>query len=408
MYQTNESDFGQLLLDLGWIEGHEELERGLSIAHETGQPLGRVFMDRGYLSHREVQNLIEVQALIRDNYLTAAEGRRAVSFSSWSGVSIDCAVPFTAPGDLDPVVPYHNRLGQLLVASGYLSDETVEDALASSQEAGLQLGKLFTLRNHLCKNSLAAVLEAQKLIRSDLITWEQATTGLKVLRLGFQRAAMESSAEASVLPLGQLFSHAGVVTDKHIDDALEVSKINRQPLGQVLLIFALLSDRLLDSALELQTLIRSGRLRRSSAVRAMSLIHAKGMTLEEALVHVHEVSGENSLVTVSSFLQMTGLFEGHLREIERIEKSGLQSREQLPQLAAFVDEYSLRAAVRCTFLVRHSILMLEQALLAFHCSILTDTDIDLFLERTGWVSPNALNMIGKPPQERSQTLRVVA
>lgn len=408
MNQTSETDFGQLLLDLGWIEGYEELEAALAVAHETGQPIGRVFIDRGYLSPREVQNLIEVQALIRDNYLTAAEGRRAVSFSSWAGVSIECAVPFTAPSDLDPEVPYHNRLGQLLVAAGYLNDETVEDALISSQEAGLQLGKLFTLRNYLCKYSLSAVLEAQKLIRSDLVTWEQATTGLKVLRLGFQRAAIESSAETSALPLGQLFSHAGVVTDKHIEDALEVSKINRQPLGQVLLIFALLSDRLLESALELQKLIRTGRLRRSSAVRALNLIYANGITLQEALVQVHEISGENSGLTVSTFLQMTGLFEGHLREIERIGKGAFQSRQQLPQLSAFVDEASLRAAVRCTFLVRHSILTLEQALLAFHCSILTHTDIDLFLERTGWVSQNALNLIGKQSQERSKTLRVVA
>lgn len=87
------------------------------------------------------------------------------------------------------------------------------------------------------------------------------------------------------------------------------------------------------------------------------------------------------------------MFDDKLNDLEFIARSGFPARKQLPQLQALIGEDIVRSAVRCTFYIKRSILSAEQALVAFHLSLLTDTDIDTFLEAVGWVTQSTLNKI---------------
>jgi len=398
--QRDHSHFGQLVIDLGWMSD-ADLEESLAIARETDQPVGRVLALRGHIAEKEVRSLVLAQSMMRDFYITVAEARRALIVSSWSGMSLEDAL-LVCGSNSD--APAHNRLGQLLIDAKCLDSETIENSLVASQRVGMQLGRLLLLRNHISKSMLTATLEAQKLIRAGAITREQAIAGLIAIKFALSKVETEAF-ENVVLPLGKLCVNAGVINEKQVDDALEVSKINGKPLGQVLVIFALLSDTTLDTALELQQLMRAQRIGSRNAVKALNLVYLHNISVHEALASVHDAPIASSDVTVSGFLMRTGLFEDSFVEIEKIEKSGSQTL-QLRSLSRFVDEQKLRMAVRCTFLVRHSILSIEQALLAFHFSIFNQLDIDEFLSEVGWVTEEALELISQ--QRANRHLSAVA
>ena len=390
MNVTQLNHIGQLVSELGWIPDNE-LEGMLAASQESGQPLGRILLQRSYISKTELRNLLEAQALIRDNYIDIDYAKRAITFSSWYGMSLENAIPWVIPGEVVGRINYNRRLGQLLVNAGCVDLETLEHSLTVSHQVGVQLGELLVDRQHLSQNMLEVTLESQKLLRSGFISDRQACMGLENINRGLQRVNVPS--QKIIVPLGQLLVNSGILSRKNVDDALEVSRINGKPLGEVLKIFALLNDGILESALHLQRLIHDGSLKFAGASQALQHVYETNVPVQEALAHVHDISSKNSGLTIAEFLLLTGLFDRYMEEIEFIAGSGLSNKEQLPLISEYIGDDAVRYAVRSTFFVKHSIISMEQALIAFHLSFLTELDIDDFLQAVGWVTENTMNTI---------------
>jgi hypothetical protein len=335
--------------------------------------------------------------MLRDRVITLAQAKRALTFSTWSGISFEDTL--IACGIHPSTSPHDNRLGRLLAASGCLGESEAEHYAAASQFAGMQLGQFLVLRKQLSQSMLEVSLETLKLVRAGSLTYEQAIAGLRAIQLALEERTTYS--DHKVLPLGKLIVNAGIISEREMHSALEVARINSRPLGQVLLIFAMISEKTLMAALELQSLMRSNRLRAHCAVKALSLIFTHNISVLAALASVHDVpvSGSGSDISLSGFLKRTGLFHRVAAEIESFEQ-GAPQMHQLHGLRDFVDEDQLRMAVRCTFLIRRSIITFEQALLAFHHSTLNGCDIDDFLFSAGWIDYVALSLIDEPKAER--------
>lgn len=389
---------GNLLTTLGWIS-NDQLEEALAIASETAEPIGRVLVSRGDLSQAEINSVVTAQSLVRDGYITDSEARRALSITSWCGMSFDGALLFFMGKEIECFAPYQNRIGQLLFMSGCITKPELESALIVSRNAGMQLGRLLVLRKKVTESFLSAALEAQALIRSGSISLRHAILGLLVIRAA---AEDTSAAKDENLPLGALFARAGVLTERSIEDALEVSRTNARPLGQVLLIFALITNGQLQAALQLQTLLKAGRIRAQVAVNALQLVATQNLPLEQALAQQHMPTNDGNDISLALFLKRTGWLQEKTTELERALHMGAQNRDQMQFLRSFINANQLRMGIRCTFLVRHSILSFEQALLAFHCSLMNGMDIDVFLSSVDWVAPETLDTLAFANASQSQ------
>jgi hypothetical protein len=234
--------------------------------------------------------------------------------------------------------------------------------------------------------------------------YDQAIAGLRVLEPTLREYAPAD--ECGGMKLGRLLVNAGIVSESHLIDALRVSQVNRQPLGQVLVLFAFLSDGTLQAALNLQNLVRSSKLRAHRAVEALNLVVSQNYSLNSALVSIGDPdSGDFEPDSLSDFLKRTGLFRSVFRELEHVAR-GYSRSQQLDSLRAFIEEDKLRIAVRCTFLIKRSIITLEQALLAFHQCLLNNCDIDQFLLEAGWIDEHTLDLITNRPI--TEHLRIVA
>lgn len=405
MTESQLNHIGQLVSEMGWIPD-EELEGMLAVSQESGQPIGRILLQRSYLSKKELRNLLEAQALIRDGFIDMDYAKRAINFSSWYGMSIENAIPWVIPGNVVGEIDYSRRLGQLLVNAGCVDISTLDHALGVSRQVGVQLGELLVDRQHVSQNMLEVTLESQRLLRAGLISERQAIMGLEYINRGLNRVSTPT--HKMIVPLGQLLVNSGVLTRKNVDDALEVSRINGKPLGEVLKIFALLTDGLLESALHLQTLIHDGSLKFAGASQALNHVYETNAPVQEALAHVHDISSKNAGLTISEFLLLTGLFDKYMEEIEFIANSGLSNKDQLPMISSYIGNDAVRYAVRCTFFVKHSILSMEQALIAFHLSFLTELDIDEFLQAVGWVTERTLNNIITKHMAQKDTQNIIA
>ncbi len=405
MQNQNESHLGHLVTQLGWIPD-DKLEKLVAISNESGQPLGRILLQHSYISPDELRNLIEAQALIRDDHISLAYAKRALAFSSWNRVPLENALPWVVPGDIISKINHSKRLGQLLFASGCVDLSTLEHTLTISKQVGIQLGELLKSRDHVSENMISVSLESQRLLRSGLISEDQAVAGINKINHGLSK--FKASDQRVIVPLGQLLVNSGVLTRKNVDDALEVSRINGKPLGEVLKIFALLTDGILDSALHLQSLMHTGSLKYAGATQALNQIHLSNVTIQEALAAVHDISHKNAGLKTAELIILTGLFEHRQQEIELVSNSGFSSREEQSHLTELIGADMVRTAVRLTFLVKHSILSIEQALIAFHMSLLTELDIDRFLEAVSWVDKNTFETISRNKKIAAQGTEAAA
>lgn len=393
---------GRLVTELGWIPV-SKLEDLARIADESNQPLGRILLQHSYISPEELRNLIEAQALLRDQHISLPYAKRALAFSSWYRVSLENALPWVVPGDSIARVDYSRRLGQLLVASGCVDRITLEDNLDVSRRVGVRLGELLKDRAQVSENMLSASLESQKLLRYGHISENHAIAGLQRINRGLIRYRAPS--QKLIVPLGQLLVNSGILSRKNVDDALEVSRINGKPLGEVLKIFALLGDGMLDSALHLQRLLHTGSIKFAGASQALNHIYLNNVTVQEALNTVNTLSADSQDLSPAEFLLLTDVFPDKWQQLEFIANSGLPRRNQQSHLAEQVGNDLTRASVRLTYLMKHSILSIEQALIALHISTLTGLDIDAFLERVGWANQSTFERIGTGLTDRGSNKR---
>ncbi|HEY9773237.1 MAG TPA: hypothetical protein V6C81_05460 [Planktothrix sp.] len=398
----DDSQLGQLVVGLGWIS-EEQLHNALAISQETKQPIGRVFVTNGDLTDNEVRTLVQAQQMVRDRHITVSQAKQVLTYSTWLGLSFEDTLIFC---NIQTDGKSHDyRLGKLLSASGCVAEEEIEHYAQASKRAGVQLGRLLVLRKQLSKSMLDVCLETQKLVRIGALAYEQAISGLSAIQTALQEFTEDY--EDKAVPLGKLLVNAGIISEKQVQDALEVSRINGKPLGQVLIIFAMISQTTLEAALELQHLMRLNRLRAHAAVRALSAVFNENISVMAALASVHDAPGTGAIAetSLSMFLKRTGLFHDIAKQLDAVEQSISQS-QQLRELRSVIDENKLRMAVRCTFLIRRSIISFEQGLLAFHHSILNECEVDAFLIDVGWLDEATLDVLAQNKGERH--LNIVA
>ncbi|MCA9817371.1 MAG: hypothetical protein KC652_19825, partial [Cyanobacteria bacterium HKST-UBA01] len=106
-------------------------------------------------------------------------------------------------------------------------------------------------------------------------------------------------------------------------------------------------------------------------------------------------------------LLLTDVLPEKWLQLEFIANSGLPQRNQQSRLAEQVGNDLTRASVRLTYLMKHSVLSIEQALIVLHMSTLTGLDIDAFLEKVGWVNQNTFESIGNGEHHKKQSRNAV-
>ena len=374
---TNKLMLGQLVVDMGWVS-ESQFKECLALSVEIGAPIGRVLRAEGYIADKEMHSLIVAQSMIRDGYISIELAKRALSVSSWWSVPFDQVL--SAMGVICDDWCFSNRLGELLVSSGWIERQTLTDAIGSSQVVNVPLGQHLVARGYLSKSLLNMVLDLQTLLRNEQISREEALAAMKAIPASLIYLAGSGGRSVENLRLGQLLANAGLVTHTEVMNVLEIAQINGRPLGEMLLIFGLISQRMLEAALKLQKLTFDKLISPREAVFSLYRTFGVGMSNNKQTMDLRNI--DNSRINAVVFLQLVkGLDAVTLKRLESPNDSCSLDTKILDQL----DCNTARAATRCAFLVKRSVLTLEQAAFVFHHSRLNQADLEKFLSVSGWL-----------------------
>ncbi|MCA9801298.1 MAG: hypothetical protein KC777_04900 [Cyanobacteria bacterium HKST-UBA02] len=378
---TKRIRLGILMIDAGLIT-RDELEECLRMARETGLPVGRILLLTGKTTESVLQAAVQAQSLLKDGLLDLKTAYKALRKVAKEGVILDDAL-----GSLDVAIEdvKVNKLGELLIAANFVSEEELKEALDGSSSTGLPFGRMLVLNGVLSETQLAATLNAQILVRDKKITKEQAVEGLKQARrrqIAIEVPLMEKGfytvQTREVIRLGELLSLSGLVSESQILNAVETGLVSQKPLGQVLVELNLVSEETLKIALQLQELVESGTLKPMQASHVMVNVMETAISIPEAVSLLEKQMGGNTPdINLKDFLTSSNaLSDDDIQSAFEISVNNNQILGRMLLTAGIIDEGTLQSAMRLVFLVKSNLLDMDKAHQAFEYSRDKETTID--------------------------------
>jgi hypothetical protein len=365
---------GELLTRVGLLRSHE-LTEAIQIAGETGLPIGRVLIMSGYLTDQELQASVQAQSYLKDKVIDMDLAVNALNKVSQDDLTFEQALRelgFTLKASHQTT-----KLGELVIGAELVTQAQLNEALRTSQETGLPLGRVLVLTQALNDELLSAALTAQVLVRDGKISRDQAIQGLKsakrrrvtievsLMDHGFYRPPVRQSVK-----LGELLVLSGLVNEGDLMNALELGLIREQPIGQVLVESGYITKEILSAALKLQQMVTNGTLNALQASEAIRQVATRGFTIAQAVAELGLLKFDaNETIRLGEILKASGVITD-----EDIKKAiDLSSRNsalvgKMLLVTGMIDEQMLHASLRCQFLLREGFLKMDQATQALnHC-----------------------------------------
>lgn len=397
--QENRSDLrlGQVLIDLGMLT-EKQLDQALRVAQQLGLPVGRVLVMYEYVPERHLHAAVQVQSLLKDELMNLHTARHLASVII-NNEEITFEEALAAVDWKRPKTSGTNKLGELLLAAGFVNQKQLEDALLKSKSSGVPFGRLLVLNSILSEALLASALNAQILVRDGKITREQAVQGLIAARerqIVVELPLIESGyyrlPAKHTIRLGELLVLAGLMSESDLMYAVEVGLINRKPIGQVLVELQYISKEVLDEALRLQGEIISGAVPPMMAAHKLTELHHKGSSEGKEPPAVPDFDEIPEVtVSLSQFLSLVGVVnDDDIRKAIEIGVDNPHILGRMLLLAGVIDEHTLKSALRCYSLIREGILGTEQGFIAFNYSQQSGISVDDALQELGVVSGGQL------------------
>lgn len=391
---------GELLSQVGMVQP-DELTEAIQTSADTGLPIGRVLIMSGFLTDQELQAAVQAQSLIKDRIIELDLALAALAKVSQEGVTLEQAL--RTLGWVNKRAASTAKLGEFLVMAELVTEEQLREALRTSQETGLPLGRILVLTQTLSDELLTAALTAQVLVRDNKITKEEAIQGLTSARRrrvsievslsdhGFYKPPIRAS-----IKLGELLVLAGLINESDLMTALELGLSRDVPVGQILIQTGQMTRAGLDSALKLQELVTDGTLHALQAAEALRQVVLQNISIAQSVAELGLLKSDPSeTIRLGEILKAAGVVtdDDINRAIElSIKNSALVGKMLL--VSGTIDEGMLHAALRCQFLLREGFLKMEQAVVALNHCQKHNVVFDEALQQLGWTVRTKLRQDG--------------
>ncbi len=182
------------------------------------------------------------------------------------------------------------KLGELLIAAGLLTSQTLEDAIRTASETGLPIGRVLIMSGAMSDNALQGAIGAQSMVKDQLLEPNNAVEVLKLiaqLNIPFEEALtklnFQAREEARTTKLGQLLTAAQVISERQLAEALQSSQETGLPTGRILVLTQAITETMLSAALTAQVLVRDGKVSREQAIEGLASARRRRVSIETSL-----------------------------------------------------------------------------------------------------------------------------
>lgn len=296
---------GDLLIDLGLIN-KQDLQQAKRISKDTGLPMGRVLIMSGWIEEPHLQIVLDAQTHMREGKLTIERVKKAVDRAFKENVTFE-----TAASDMGIVLANKTRLGELMIAANLITEAQLQAGLETSSSSFLPIGRTLVLSGVLTEELLTTAINAQRLLREQKITRQQAVEGIRSARArtpepsaqGKQRHFYKLPARNSVR-LGELLISAGAITESQLLAAVEVGLVNGLSLGQVLIEMGFVDPQTLDASLAIQKMLAEEKIGMEAASKILFRVFSEKIPLTEALKTTTESPAPTENRSLLQFLKL--------------------------------------------------------------------------------------------------------
>lgn len=261
------------------------------ISLKTGLPIGRALIAAGALTENHLQQALVAQSLIRDSLLSTDLAIQALRIVVKEHFDLEQALNIV--GWHREIFTSENRLGQLLLEAGVVSDTQLEDCLRIFYSAGLPLARVLVLKGVITNLVAYVALTAQQMLREKKLSREQAIQSVQAAKAS--RGVIERDQVDGYLRLqpinnirlGELFVRANLVEEDSLIRAVEESIAKGQTLGEILVGQGFITEPTLARALEVQRLVTDNMLDVAHAGDVLKKADHKRVNAKDMLDHVN-------------------------------------------------------------------------------------------------------------------------
>jgi hypothetical protein len=165
---------GQLLVRAGILTDGKMNQR-LDLARQLGLPLGQVLLQSHDLNREALLSCIHVQSLVLENLISLETAVEIVRDVCRNHETLETALANVGLAEQHLT----HRLGELLVSSGHLSEESLAWALLTSGEIGVPLGHVLIQTGVVLPDIVGLALTTQRQIRLKIMTMDEAIDRLQ-------------------------------------------------------------------------------------------------------------------------------------------------------------------------------------------------------------------------------------
>jgi tetratricopeptide (TPR) repeat protein len=414
-----ESDYrlGDLVVGFRMVS-ESELEDSLTIAKETGLPIGNVLVMSNLLSDSDLKNVLRCQSLLRERAIIFDIAQEAMEKVKERRITLDHAL---AELGWDGLRHESMPLGKLLVEAQFISREQLEKALRRHKDTGLPLGRILVLEGSIPDSLLSAAINGQNFLREGKISKQQALEALKEARRRHFVNTPPREKSFYLFPsrnrprLGELLLLSGLITQTDLNHALETGFTCKKPLGEVLVEMKLVSAKVIEGALHAQTLIADSTLRLKEGKALIAGIH-RGMSTADALEKVisdRQTRKEEPPISLVDFMKSIDfLKEAEIEQAFSVAQHNSDVIMKMLLIAGVTDAETLSMTEQCRALVVGKRLSLQQARTAFDYARKRSIKVQEALRELHWQddvsTQQVLKTVDKKPQTTSQWIELQA
>jgi tetratricopeptide (TPR) repeat protein len=396
---------GELLVELGLVE-RKKLEAALQIVDQTGLALGRVLVLSQYIREALLDAAIQCQTMLKSNSVDPDLAKRALQAVA-AGEHPNLEEALSKVGYEKPDDASANKLGELLIECGLISQVQLNTALKQSEETGLPFGRSLVLSGMISEAGLTATLNAQSLLRNGRVTREQAIKSLKTSsRRNTSSGNQQSERDFYGLPdrrtvlLGELLIAAGTISKPQLSNAIEMSVSTGKLLGQVLVDSHYCTPALLENALQLQEMILANSCSTQDATRVLFLMDREGLPLQQAVqkVRMSEL-GNNKKVSFTEFLKLLGLItDSDVDKALQLGRENSQLMLQMLLMSEICDANFLHLAAGCNAMMEAGRMTAEHAFILFDYARKKQINVTQAMKELNWSQRDLTESATNPAQ----------
>lgn len=294
------SKLGELLVGAG-LTTEEQMEGALRQSITTGLPMGRLLVLSGVLSDSLLAAALTAQVLVRDGKLSKEDA--ISSLKAAKGRQVPIEVPLAEKGFYELPSRKGVRLGELLAASGLVSESEVLSAVEVGLLEQKPIGQVLVERSPISEIVLEAALKLQKDIAADKVAMDQAAQALFLVHAdGISLQAALSKMQSlvpkkdGVPPLAHFLRLVRRISSDDIKKAMEFAIKDAEIFTQVSIRSGIVDENTMKIAQQCEELMRKGILSLERACILFDYARRKDLAVDVALKELSWHQRENELV----------------------------------------------------------------------------------------------------------------